>query len=252
MTLEAEQTGDITAQELVVPVVRNHRRICLQCPSWLWETESREAEREFGPAPAGAAETTCSLESDLAELVSLFPSDEYSAVLGDYLRHDEAYRRAHDYLGSEAFAELFARVRLSPEYRAYLDEAGYPGLLNLGEHHEPPPRPPRQPRAGTGFHGLVGDVISALPLDRTRDLFARYMSHHECFRTFVNKVQGPEFQALLTSLDKAAEYGEFKAELLRNGIDLHDVYHLYEQVLGFEIFSIVEEPWDRRRVQTEL
>nr|CAD7574666.1 unnamed protein product [Timema californicum] len=128
-------------------------------PSSVVELNTTSALANY--ATEAAKDKICSLDDDIQDFIALFPTDDYTAIVKDYLKNDAEFKRSQEYIASLEFAEIFDRASGSPRYKA----------------------------------------------------------------------------SLLTELDQDPDFVHLKKSLLDHGVDVQDIYTLYEQLLGFKMFT---------------
>nr|CAD7408626.1 unnamed protein product [Timema poppensis] len=144
-----------------------------------------------------AKDKICSLDDDIQDFIALFPTDDYTAIVKDYLKNDAEFKRSQEYIASLEFAEIFDRASGSPRYKAvekFLKKAGHNGVVEMMRYGPPQPKKSAHPRSGNGTRAMHDDFIRILPHDKIKALFDKKMNDSSAFQHFVRSVQSEQFQ----------------------------------------------------------
>ncbi|CAK9797902.1 Protein G12 [Anthophora quadrimaculata] len=194
------------------------------------------------------------LSKDIHDFTKLIDLDKIGQIVLSYLDDDEV-QKALEYMYSEEFHQLVRQVEALPEYQdlvLYLHDAGLDvfGLIQkvhkiMGmEDYVPPTHNLKSILFGHlfvnrgGVKGLVDAVIAVLPRDKFRALYQEKMATSPAFKTFVEKLQGPEFQKIVNAIYASPIFLEMRQKTIDAGLNLAPVREIIENIIGVHLPTV--------------
>ncbi|CAK9829267.1 Protein G12 [Anthophora retusa] len=189
------------------------------------------------------------LSKDIHDFTKLIDLDKITQIVLSYLDDDEV-QKALEYMYSEEFHQLVRQVEALPEYQdlvLYLHDAGLDiyGLLQkvhkiMGmEDYVPPKHTFGQLFVNRGgVKGLVDAVIAVLPRDKFRALYQEKMANSPAFKTFIEKIQSPDFQKIVNAVYTSPIFLEMRQKAIDAGLNLAPVREIIENILGVHLPTV--------------
>ncbi|CAD6240056.1 GSCOCG00002481001-RA-CDS, partial [Cotesia congregata] len=190
------------------------------------------------------------LHDDLDDFMRLLPFQKMREVAMLYLEHDEEVKSVVEYVQSKEFVELVRVVEAIEDvirFYDYLHESGLNvyDLVNklhdfVGLPHLPKPSGSLKKVTTNGVAGLIAEIKALLPFEEIKAMYYHKLETSVHFKQLVERLQSPEFQAIIDTLLANQEFQAILAAAKKFGVDVKALADLLSTVFGLEFPSNID------------
>ncbi|KAK1121392.1 hypothetical protein K0M31_010194 [Melipona bicolor] len=199
---------------------------------------------DFGKGP---------LHEDIQYFLDLIPMDQVMAVVLEYAAEDAEFQKLINYCKTSDFKLMIKEIEAIPEFHDFADYLQKNGVYiysELNKLNKVLDLPPFHQFSSTqkitgGLKGLFEDVKALVSYDKFIHGYVYKMRTSSTFRSFVAELKSKGNQQFVNTLYKNQKFLNFRAMLVRGGLDITLLEDVIYTVLGIEFPS-----FDKFKVET--
>lgn len=183
----------------------------------------------------------------IREIVDLFPATELLEIYMTAVSNDDEVVRVMEYISSDEFNKIVSVMQNKKEFinvleyfceDLYFDIYFYLNSLSWFLGLPQVTRPPKLIQAQSsqfrsGFHGMLQDLLNALPSDEIKKTYKKLYDEDEFLQAAVKKLQSEEFRLVGDAIEDLPEYQEMLQKLRDIGVDIDKIIKVVMDFMGW-------------------